>query len=154
MKGEEGAPDREAGRRASRAQRRAEGARQRIRDAYPLCLTLLHGDNTHYESFMRSAFINNTHTLSVAFFLSHTLPRFLFVRAEKRRQLLFERRLAEPGRTQTYAGPWRPLLRPDCLPVMAPTLWTRRRAFRGYGRVSDNWCGSSNTHILLGSLLR
>lgn len=35
---------------------RCRGARQRIRAVSPLCLGLLHGDNTRYESFIRGAF--------------------------------------------------------------------------------------------------
>lgn len=50
--------DRQAGRQASESSpERCRGARQRIRAVYPLCLGLLHGDNTRYESFMRGAFL-------------------------------------------------------------------------------------------------
>lgn len=74
--------DRQTGGRArDSSPERRRGARHRIRAVYPLCLGLLHGDNTQYESFMRGAFINNTltHTLWPASFihfaLFYLLPR-------------------------------------------------------------------------------
>lgn len=48
-----GAPDRQAGESSPGTCR---GASQRIRAVYPLCLSLLQGDNTQYESFMKGGF--------------------------------------------------------------------------------------------------